>query len=287
MGFNTRHIWRWISRCSYSRHILPNGYPSLPSTSPHLVCTDAIRACHPQAVVPSVTNCQSPPPFNVCLVSCFYLTPSVSLAAPSLEVLETVFFLLASWGAIPLRLTTRSIIRKNSHPCGIQVDTPALFSRSLFSLFLSIRFRDSFGLLRHQVRGFHHRSFRHLLFPVTYSLRNILLFCIYLLVCLTPLLLNPVIRSPFMRGKRTRTTMDPGRSFYLVHSNPFTPSRLGSATLHYLSAIAYNVIPPQRNFFPRGFFLLPLLTRRIYFDIVMMQPLCPPADRSRICTLQS
>jgi len=96
----------------------------------------------PQAIVSSVTIYQSRLPFNVCLVSCLNLAPSVSLAAPSLEVFETVFFPLASWDTLPPldHLSFLSIIRKNSHPCGIQVDKSAPLPPSLS---FSLRFRDS------------------------------------------------------------------------------------------------------------------------------------------------
>lgn len=140
----------------------------IPSTSPPSLCTDAVRARHRQAIVSSIMIYQSRlPMFVSCLVSLFY----VSLAAP-LEVTDTVFF-SSPPGYIPTRLFHSPINHpKEFSSCGVQVDTPAPFFSSLSSI------SRPFCLPRHQVRVFHHRSFRHLLFHsliafVTYS------YCVY------------------------------------------------------------------------------------------------------------
>src|ERR1700679_1956299 len=97
----------------------------------------------PQAIVSSVTIYQSRLPFNVCLVSCLNLAPSVSLAAPSLEVFETVFFPLASWDTLP---PPRPSIFSIDHPkefSPLRYTGRQIRSFASVSLFLSLRFRDS------------------------------------------------------------------------------------------------------------------------------------------------
>jgi hypothetical protein len=136
-------------------------------------------------------------------------------------------------------LSPLSITRKNSHLCGIQVDTPTPFfspSPSIFGIFPVDRdIGLAFSIFRFLLPFFLCRLF-------TYKpLRYISLFCIYLfrLVCLLPMLGHPLF--PCERETYTHTHTDNNGTPALASGDvcPTLLSRLfawpfSPATLHYL-----------------------------------------------------
>jgi len=168
MGSNTRHIWRWTTRLSYSRRILPNHSP--------INITSGVRG-----------RCSAPSPATVCFIYYYlvglsllpmsvsslvhYPALSVSLAPPSLSPLEnpeTVFFhrLL---GAFPLRLFI-------DHPKEfLSLRYTGRQSRSFLPVSFNFVILWSTTASGSRVPS----PFLCLLYLFTYSLRYILLFRIY------------------------------------------------------------------------------------------------------------